>query len=104
MNLTDVKRTEAEKKSEQEKWETPTNGDDYPWGLTLNLDNATIEKLGLGDMDANEEVRVYARAFISSDSIEKRNGGTERRVSLQITHLGVTQSDTDEATAKELYS
>lgn len=104
MQLVDVKRSKADKKREQAKYDEPvTATEDYPWGLSIRLDNATIEKLGIGDLDAEENVRVFAAAFVSEDTATKRNGNTERSVSLQITKLAVVQTPSDASIADELY-
>jgi hypothetical protein len=103
MRLVDVKRTKAEKKQEQAKYEEPTVTDDYPWGLSIRLDNDTINKLGLGDLDANQEVRLFADGFVSEDSATKRNGTTDRSVSIQITKLAVLPAESKEDIADDLY-
>jgi hypothetical protein len=103
MKLVDVKRTKADKKEEQESYEVADSSEDYPWGLSIRLDNSTIQKLGLGDLDADETVRVYAEAFVSEDSANKKNGKTVRSMTLQITRLAVAQSEKDEDKADALY-
>ena len=103
MKLVDVKRTKADKKATESEYKDPINQDDYPWGLNIRLDNATVQKLGLGDLDADESVRLYADAFVTEDSVTKRNGKTVRTVALQITKLAVVQSEDDDSTASAMY-
>lgn len=103
MELVDIKRTKADKTAEKKRWDEPMNADDYPYGLTISLDDATIKKLKLGDMDAEQEVRVEAIAFVSEDNANKRNGKTVRSMQLQITKLAVVQGETKEDMAKAMY-
>ncbi len=103
MALVDVKRTKADKKAEADRWKEPEQGEDYPYGLQLRLDNATIQKLGLGDMDAEETVRIHAEAFVSEDSANMRNGKTDRAMTLQVTKLAVVQGESDDVKASEMY-
>ena len=102
MNLVDVKRTPADKKKEKERWDEPSR-DDYPWGLAIQLDNETIDKMGLGDLNADETVRIYAEAFVANDNVNKENGKTVRSVKLQITKMAVAQSDNDDEAAEDMY-
>ncbi len=97
--LTDVKRTAADKKKE----DAPYEESDYPYGLELTLDTPTVDKLGLGAVEVSQEVRVNAKAFVSSYRSDQRNGKDERRVSLQITELAVMQSGDDADAAKTMY-
>ena len=102
--LVNIKRTEADKKAEAAKYDTiDGKAEDYPWGLSLRLDNETIAKLGLGDTDADDKVTIHAQAFVSEDTVNKRNGKTERSVSLQITDISVMQSESGNAAAEEMY-
>ena len=78
MDLIDVKRTEADKTKEREEWDKPSaaNMDDYPYGLTLYLDDRTLEKLGLSeaDFDTGEPVMVCASGVISEDAMRSVGG------------------------------
>lgn len=103
MKLVDVKRTKKDKEDEQKRWDEPMLTEDYSYGLRLDLDDVTIQKLGLGDLDADETVRIHAEAFVSEDNVRKRNGKTVRSVGLQITKLAVLQSEGDEETAEAMY-
>jgi hypothetical protein len=94
----DIKRTTADKQAEKKRWEEPVSADDYPYGLKINLDNETIKKLGLGDLDADEPVMIMAEGFVSSDNVEKRNGKSVRSVSIQISKLAIDQVSEDDAT------
>lgn len=62
---------------------------EYPWGLSITLDNETLEKLGIDKLPKVEaSVTLEARAKVTSvSSNESTHSGKSRSVSLQITHL-----------------
>lgn len=103
MTLADMKRTKADKKAETKRWDEPIGAGDYPYGLAIDLDDETITKLGLGDVDADDKVKIAATAFVSSSNTNKRNGKTTRSVTLQITTMAVIQGESKEATASAMY-
>ena len=101
--LVDVKRTKEDKKEEQERWKDVENSDDYPWGLSIRLDNSTIQKLGLGDLDAEQPVKIVAEGFVSEDSVNKRNGKTVRTLAIQIQKLAIAQEEEGPDASETLY-
>lgn len=106
MDLIDVKRTEADKKAEREKWEgSPISGDDYPYGLCLHLDNETIAKLGLteADFDTGQPVAVIGSGMITSESINSINGKKHRSMTIQLQKLNVHQEAQKVAVTDTLY-
>lgn len=103
MTLIDVKRTKKDKQDEAKRWEEPVSRDDYPYGTRIDLDDSTVRKLGLSDLDADEVVRIQAEAFVSEDTARKQNGKTVRSVSLQITKMAIVQSESDDDTAEAMY-
>lgn len=90
-----------DKKARKEAGSSTALGDapDYPWGLTITLDNDTIEKLGLADdlPEAGESMVVQAKADVVTVSSRGTGTAIERSVTLQITDLSVV--DPDDATA-----
>lgn len=99
----DIKRTKADKEAEKKRWDQPYTGDDYPYGLKLELDNETITKLGLGDMDADETVMIMAEGFVANDTVNKRDGKTVRNVTIQISKLAIDQAEEDDDASETLY-
>lgn len=94
MDLIDIKRTEADRKAERARWESvPAEQDDYPYGLTLHLDNETLEKMGLteADFDAGQPVTVQIEGYISEDSIRSVNGEPRRSMTIQTRKIAVNQ-------------
>lgn len=65
----------------------------YPWGLSLHLDEASHQKLGVkGPLAAGKEVHLIARAKVrtaSESSHDDQKGGKHRSADLQITHLAL---------------
>lgn len=107
MNLVDVKRTKADKEAERESWkgESIEQMDDYPYGLTVHLDNDTMEKLGLTakDFDAGQPVMLVSEAVVTEDRINTVNGKTRRSMSLQLRKISIDQEGKAEDTATTLY-
>lgn len=101
MDLVDVKRTKADKKAEAERWETSETRDDYPYGLSIRIDEETCEKLGLSgrDFDAGQPVTIAAEGFISEDSVRMINGKPRRSMSIQITKIAIDQEAGETITA-----
>lgn len=96
MQLVNMARTEEDKRKEKEEWSEPStaNMDDYPWGLSIHLDNAAVEKLGLTDkdFDAGQPVSLQAVCMITEDSVRTVNGVKKRSYTLQIQELGIEQA------------
>lgn len=103
MNLIDVKRTKEDKKAEAKRWEDSETRDDYPWGLRIHLDEETVEKLKLGDIDAGHDVTLHAKCFVAEDSINKANGQTRRHMALQITAMALEQGEPSPTVGDALY-
>lgn len=95
--LVDMKRTAAEKKAEREQWDKPAtdNMDDYPYGLTVRLDHAAMEKLGMvdTDFDAGEAVTLCAECFVSEDSVNTVGGKKRRSMTLQLRKIALSQGE-----------
>lgn len=105
-DLVDLVRTSAEKKAELESWEKgPSESDrpDYPYGLTLFLDFATLKKMGLNDrdFDAGQPISIRAEAMITADNIEIVNGEKRHSIQLQVQKMALDQDAS--STAEKLY-
>ncbi len=82
MALVDMKRTPAEKKAEKAKYDSigPASGDDYPYGLHINLDHEMLSKLGIDKLPAvGDKMHLHAHAHVTEVSEESREGGKKRR-------------------------
>jgi hypothetical protein len=69
----------------------------YPYGLCLNLEKEQLDALGIdGDCDFGDVIHLSALAEVTSCSERKTEGGSDCRVELQITHLGVVGLDEED--------
>lgn len=105
MDLIDVKRTKADKDAEAKRWEDSEQRDDYPWGLSISINEETCEKLGLSDkdFDAGEPVMVAAEGFISEDRVTLVNGKPRRSMTIQFRKLAVDQDAGGESITDAMY-
>lgn len=76
------------------------SGPTYPYGLTISLDNETLEKLGIdGDLPSvGEMIHIAGMAKVTCASETERTtegDGKEtcRRIELQLTHMAVENED-----------
>ncbi len=66
----------------------------YPYGLCINLDDDQLEKLDLdGECEVGDVIHLCAMARVTSCSANETEGGTKRRIELQITALAVEDED-----------
>jgi hypothetical protein len=108
MKLTDMKRTAADKKAEDAKYEGhKLGGDDYPYGLSISLDHHSLKKLGMHDSlpKVGSKLKLQAHAHVKSAREEMREGGKKHRhVELELRHMAVdkggSEADSDEETNK----
>ena len=88
VGMTDMKRSNAEKKAVETN--VMEKGPEYPYGLKVHLDHEGMKKCGIDEMpEVGGEVHMRAKAHVVSARSEKRDGGEERHLELQITHLGI---------------
>lgn len=91
MALKSMKRTPADEKARKEKYkgEEVRGGDEYPWGLRLNLDDEILRKLGVKALP-KVGARMAVNAEVSVVAVHRcaATGGTdERSLELQITRM-----------------
>lgn len=66
------------------------NAPKYPWGTELNLEDETLEKLGIDRLpEVGEEVQITAVAKVTRVSASESQGGARRSLYLQITDMAV---------------
>ena len=102
--LIDMRLTSEEKM--EEGMMMPFNQHEYPYGLSISLDNTTLEKLGV-DHDNFEIGDIYdlrAMARVTSVSSNETESGECCRVEMQIVMLGCenesSEDDEEEAPRK----
>lgn len=93
MNLIDMKLSPEEAKEMDCSagcLSAEDGGPKYPWGLTVSLDDATLRKLGMGELPkVGEQMHLMAVVEVCSTSQHANQDGTDRCVSLQITQMGL---------------
>lgn len=99
--MVDLKRTAADKKAEQEKYDASPIGDcdDYPYGLRICLDSATLKKLSLKPLKVGGRVAISGFADVVSVSMSDGAHGESCGMDLQITDLDASPIDAKSATA-----
>jgi hypothetical protein len=89
MPMISVKRTAEEVKVDNEP--ALMSGDEYPWGLQVDLDDDTLEKLDQGLLDVGTELKLDAIVNVSAVHEHSNEGGRSRSMTLQITELALTR-------------
>lgn len=99
--MTEMKMTKAEKKETSPMVASAYDGPDYPYGLKLCLDNASLEKLGLDTLPkVGAKMMVHAMGVVVEVSQHESANHESRRVEIQIQRLGVEDEDeSDELSA-----
>ncbi len=86
LKLRDMKLTRAEK---VETAEIASDRPDYPYGLSLNLNTESLEKLGIDLPDMGDTFFIVAIATVRSVSEHQSDDHTSQDVSLQIEQLSL---------------
>jgi hypothetical protein len=92
--MSTLKSVKLDKKAREEKYAESaiaSDGPEYPYGLQLNLDDETIEKLGLALPEVGKDLALVARVNVTAVSAsENTYGGKKekrRSITLQITEM-----------------
>jgi hypothetical protein len=100
LQVVDLKRTAADKKAEEKKYsEAPIGGggDDYPYGLRICLDAATLKKLSLKPLKVGGRVSLSGFADVVACSMSDSQYGESCSMDLQITDLELSPQDAKSA-------
>lgn len=91
-----MKITAAERKAKRDRYKTcsPIDGDVYPYGLSVLLENDSIDKLDLKSLpDVGATMALTAKVkVVSVESREHSEGGKNRSISLQIVAMNLTSA------------
>lgn len=100
-----MKITAAEAKQEAKEYAGDASTQpEYPYGLTLSIDDDTMKKLGQAAPPAiGSVVMVQARAIVCNTSQYATQSETESSYCLQITDMDLAQSQDTAAIAKSFY-
>lgn len=105
-----MKLTPKEAKAEA-SYESPDKAPEYPYGLSICLDEEALKKLGMKDLpDVGGRMRLEALVTVCSKSQYENQGGADSNLSLQITDMELepveeeAQEERDERTpAQKIY-
>lgn len=104
MKLVSMKLDKAEQKKEADIAYDPP---EYPWGLSVELNDDALDKLGITDLpDVGDTMTLTARVCVTTVSSNATESGESRRMSLQIEALAlsdVVESDDDADPSDTLY-
>ncbi len=103
MEMVDLKLSKQEMK-EKEGPGVPTQGKPegprYPYGTRIELDNEVMDRcnMELSEYEIGDTVVIHAQAKVTSLSMDKSDyeNKERKRMSLQITHLGIESGGDEE--------
>jgi hypothetical protein len=95
MKLTNMKLARAALEARGEPASVAPDAPVYPWGLSVTLEEAALEKLDLELPKVGATLLLVARVDVTSVSSNESLIGKNRNVSLQITDLALGPEATD---------
>lgn len=103
--MVDMAHTPEDIKKEAEAYGVVPSGNanKYPYGLCISLGNDELEKLNLDcDCEAGDMIHLFAMAKVTSVSQrDTENGEVQKRLELQITHLGLENEEEENEEVEE---
>jgi len=78
-----------------------SDGDYYPYGTSLSIDDDLVDELNAGNLAVGDVVEVRGYAFVDSKSEHSNKESSSKSIRLQMTSMKVTR-ETDDA-IKQLY-
>ena len=97
MALVDLKRSKADKAEEAQEATGGPAGDDYPYGLCLNIDNDELAKLGVSQLpNVGDEFHITAVAKVTRTSSSASENDESSGMSLQITMMELSAEDSED--------
>lgn len=90
--LVSMRRSRSEREDGLETGQPAVMDDPFPWGLQLRLEREELDKLGLDRLPATgTELKLHARATVTSVEEREDEGGPSRSVGLQIEALAIAE-------------
>lgn len=80
-----------------------SDGEQYPYGTSISLDNELCEALELDDLKVGDEVMIMGKAFVDSKSEYSDKNSSNKSVRLQLTSLSTGTEKEKSDPVKELY-
>ena len=78
-----------------------SNGDYYPYGTSINLEDNLVDELNAGNLAIGDVVEVTGYAFVDSKSEHSDKQGSNKSVRLQMTSMKIEREADDRV--KQLY-
>ena len=93
--MINMARTKAERKKEADRWktDTPENTPDYPYGLSISLEEVDVTKLGLEDCEADDVLELVSEATVTTATSHTINGKKRRSLTIQLRKLSVAKPE-----------
>ena len=76
-----------------------SDGDYYPYGLSLSIDNDLVDELDAGNLAVGDVVEVRGFAFVDSKSEYSNKEGSDKSIRLQMTSLKIDRENDDRVKA-----
>jgi len=106
MNIVSMQLSAEEAKEESMAYtaEDEDGGPKYPWGLSLDICDETMKKLGMTAMpNVGDTMVLTARVKVTRTSAYEEQKGTDLSFGLQITDMGLAPEDQPSNLAGSLY-
>lgn len=92
MKMADMKMSKAQTKEMASPM--PADSPSYPYGLTLRLDSASLDKLGLASLPkVGAKLMVHGMGVVTSVSQHESKSNDSRNVEIQLQEMGVERAD-----------
>lgn len=97
MKLASMERTAKEKKAAEERMKPMEAGPDFPWGLSVNLGDAELKKVGIKELpEIGDQYTIVAIAKVTRVSANASEDSANRSVEFQITDLALEETEIEE--------
>ncbi len=102
LDLTSMERTRSEIKGDRA--EVADEGPQFPFGLTLHLDDESIDKLGAKELpEVGTDLFLYAKVEVTEVTQHARSDGESPRrgISLQVKAMKLVKKETTDNPGKD---
>ena len=101
--MVDMRLTPEEQREDSGSMAYGITPPEYPYGLSLCLDDKCLEKLEVDteSLAIGQTYHLFVMAKVTSISKDENSKGSRERVELQITHLGAESEDEENAASEE---
>lgn len=100
--MKDLKLSKKESKSETQP--TAIEQPQYPYGTRLDFDSDLVKKLGIEDLEAEDEVRIEAIGSVTRKTVNEDQGGKRIEITIQLKKMEVNSGGNNEETKEFIKS